>query len=53
MDIASVSDGSLAAQLAAQGAAPAPMAPAQFGVFVQKERHKYEALVKASGAKAD
>ena len=53
MDIASVSDESLAARLAAQGAAPAPMAPAQFGVFVQKERHKYEALVKASGAKAD
>ena len=53
MDIASVSDRSLAALLAAQGAAPAPMAPAQFAVFVQKERHKYGALVKSSGAKAD
>ena len=53
MDIASVSDESLAAQLAAQGAVPAPLAPAQFAVFVQKERHKYAALVKSSGAKAD
>jgi tripartite-type tricarboxylate transporter receptor subunit TctC len=52
-DIASVADKSLADQLAAQGAAPAPSTPAEFAAFVQKERRKYGELVKASGAKAD
>jgi tripartite-type tricarboxylate transporter receptor subunit TctC len=52
-DIASVVDKSLAEQMAAQGAAPAPMTPAEFSAFVQKERRKYGELVKASGAKVD
>jgi tripartite-type tricarboxylate transporter receptor subunit TctC len=52
-DIASVADKALAEKLAAQGAAPAPMTPAQFAAFVAKERRKYGELVKASGAKAD
>ena len=52
-DIASVVDKSLAEQMAAQGAAPAPMTPAEFNAFVQKERRKYGELVKASGAKVD
>jgi tripartite-type tricarboxylate transporter receptor subunit TctC len=52
-DIATVSDGALAELLARQGAAPAPMTPAQFAAFVQKERRKYGDLVKASGAKVD
>jgi tripartite-type tricarboxylate transporter receptor subunit TctC len=52
-DIASVADKALGEQLAAQGAAPAPMAPAEFAAFVQKERRKYGELAKASGAKAD
>jgi tripartite-type tricarboxylate transporter receptor subunit TctC len=53
-DIATVAgDKSLAEQLSAQGAAPAPLAPAEFAAFVQKEREKYGALVKASGAKVD
>ena len=52
-DIASVADKALADQLAAQGAAPAPMTPVDFAAFVQKERGKYGELVKASGAKAD
>jgi tripartite-type tricarboxylate transporter receptor subunit TctC len=43
----------LAEQLAGQGAAPAPMTPAEFAAFVAKERSKYGGLVKASGAKAD
>jgi len=52
-DIASVADPALAEQLARQGAAPAPMTPAEFTAFVQRERKKYGELVKASGAKAD
>ena len=52
-DIASVVDKSLAEQMAAQGAAPAPTTPAEFAAFVQQERRKYGALVKASGAKVD
>lgn len=52
-DYAAVADKSLADQLSGQGAAPAPMAPAAFAAFVQKERQKYGDLVKASGAKAD
>ena len=52
-DIGAVADKALAEQLAAQGAAPAPMSPADFAAFVQKERKKYGDLVKASGAKAD
>ena len=32
---------------------PAPMTPAEFATFVQKERKKYRELVKTSGAKAD
>ena len=52
-DIAAVSDKSLADQLAGQGAAPAPMTPAEFAAFVDKERKKYAELVKASGAKVD
>jgi tripartite-type tricarboxylate transporter receptor subunit TctC len=52
-DIASVVDKSLADQLAAQGAAPAPMTPTEFAAFVQQERRKYGDLVKASGAKSD
>ena len=52
-DIATVSDNGLAEQLARQGAAPAPMTPAEFASFVQNERKKYGALVKASGAKVD
>ena len=34
-------------------AEPAPMTPERFGVFVKAELAKYEALVKASGARAD
>jgi len=52
-DIAAVADASLAEQLAGQGAAPAPMTPADFAAFVEKERQKYRVLVKASGAKVD
>ena len=52
-DIAAVADKSLADQLAGQGAAPAPMTPADFAAFVEKERQKYSVLVKASGAKVD
>ncbi len=52
-DIAAVADASLAEQLAGQGAAPAPMTPADFAAFVEKEREKYRVLVKASGAKVD
>ncbi len=52
-DIASVADQALGEQLASQGAAPAPMTPAEFTAFVQKERRKYGELVKASGAKVD
>jgi tripartite-type tricarboxylate transporter receptor subunit TctC len=52
-DIASVADSALAEQLARQGAAPAPMTPAEFATFVQNERKKYGELVKTSGAKAD
>jgi tripartite-type tricarboxylate transporter receptor subunit TctC len=52
-DIASVADSALAEQLSKQGAAPAPMSPAEFTAFVQKERRKYGELVKASGAKVD
>jgi tripartite-type tricarboxylate transporter receptor subunit TctC len=52
-DVATVSDAALAEVLARQGAAPAPMTPAAFAAFVEKERRKYEAAVKASGAKVD
>ena len=52
-DIAAVADKALGEQLAAQGAAPAPMTPAEFAAFVKNERAKYGQLVKASGAKAD
>lgn len=52
-DIAAVADASLAEQLAGQGAAPAPMTPADFAAFVEKEREKYRVLVKDSGAKVD
>jgi tripartite-type tricarboxylate transporter receptor subunit TctC len=52
-DIAGIADKGLADQLAGQGAAPAPMTPAEFATFVQKERRKYGELVKASGAKVD
>ncbi len=52
-DMAAVSDKALAEQLASQGAAPAPLTPAEFAAFVQKERQKYSVLVKASGAKVD
>jgi len=52
-DIAAVADKGLADQLSSQGAAPAPMTPADFAAFIEKERKKYSALVKASGAKVD
>ncbi|HEX4332822.1 MAG TPA: tripartite tricarboxylate transporter substrate binding protein [Usitatibacter sp.] len=52
-DIATVSDSALAEALAKQGAAPAPMTPADFTAFVQKERRKYQEAVKLSGAKVD
>jgi tripartite-type tricarboxylate transporter receptor subunit TctC len=46
-------DKSFGDQLRAQGAAPAPLAPAAFAAFVDAERRKYSQLVKASGAKAN
>ncbi len=41
------------ARLATLLAEPAPTTPAQFAAFVKAELAKYEAVVKASGAKAD
>lgn len=41
------------ARLAGLMAEAAPMSPSQFAAFVKAEHSKYEALVKASGAKAD
>jgi tripartite-type tricarboxylate transporter receptor subunit TctC len=41
------------ARLATLMAEPAPMTPAAFAQFVRAENAKYEAVVKASGAKAD
>jgi tripartite-type tricarboxylate transporter receptor subunit TctC len=53
-DIAKVAgDKGLQEQLSAQGAAPAPLGPAEFAAFVQKERRKYGELVRTSGARVD
>jgi tripartite-type tricarboxylate transporter receptor subunit TctC len=53
-DIAQVAkDGAFREQLVASGAAPSPLAPAEFAAFVEAERRKYSELVKLSGAKAD
>jgi len=41
------------ARMATLMAEPAPMTPDQFGSFVRAELQKYQAVVKASGAKAD
>lgn len=41
------------ARLASLMAEPTPTSPEQFGAFVRAELKKYEAVVKASGAKAD
>ena len=43
----------LKARLATLLAEPAPMTPDQFGAFVKAELRKYEALVKATGAKVE
>jgi tripartite-type tricarboxylate transporter receptor subunit TctC len=40
-------------RLTAQGAEPAPMTPAQFAAFIEREIPKYARIVKASGAKVD
>ncbi|MDE1928649.1 MAG: tripartite tricarboxylate transporter substrate binding protein [Burkholderiales bacterium] len=41
------------ARLALLMAEPSPSTPAQFGAFVAHELHKYEGVVKASGARVD
>ena len=43
----------LKARLAALMAEPSPTTPEQFATFVRAELTKYEAVVKASGAKAE
>ena len=43
----------LAQTLERMGATASPLAPAAFGQFVRDERSKYEAVVKASGAKVE
>lgn len=40
-------------KMLAQGAEPAPMTSAEFGVFIDRELVKYARIVKASGAKVD
>ena len=53
-DIARVSqDPDYRRLLESSGAAPAPLAPAEFAKFVDAERRKYGELVKISGARAD
>ena len=53
-DIARISqDRAFGDQLVAQGAAPAPLAPAAFASFLDAERSKFARLVKESGAAMD
>jgi tripartite-type tricarboxylate transporter receptor subunit TctC len=53
-DIARIAqDKAFSDQLVAQGAGPAPLAPAAFASFLEAERSKYGRLVKESGAAVD
>ncbi|MGE0312573.1 MAG: Bug family tripartite tricarboxylate transporter substrate binding protein [Lautropia sp.] len=51
--VAAMQTPALTQTLARMGATASPMQPKAFGSFVRSERLKYEAVVKASGAKAD
>lgn len=48
-----LADASVQSQLAAQGLVPAPMSVRQTAQFIRKEREKWAAVVKTSGAKLD
>ena len=48
-----LSSNELKARLSSLMAEPAPTTPDQFAAFIKAELHKYERLVKISGAKVD
>ena len=51
--VAALNSAEVKARFAALMAEPAPTTPEQFAAFMQRERAKYERVVKASGAKVD